>query len=136
MAECEVGIQNKECIGARSTCYVKECLIYNIYTNGFKLENNPEVAIENRLVATVLAFPNLSHFVNATAFVNDKDKLIETKSKCNNWIFKSAMNANTAHKTGCTYKRTQNTFESMGFMCLLGSAVSKTHTFSNSVRPS
>lgn len=86
-------------------------------------------------VAKVLALPNLSHFVNATALVSDNERLIVIKIKYNNSNFNTAIIANTPHAIGCTYKRTQNTLESIGLMNLFGSADSKTQTFSKSLDP-
>lgn len=89
-------------------------------------------ALERKPVAKLFALPNLSHFVNAKAFVNDKKIAIKIKMRYKNSNFNTAKIPKTIHATGWPYKRVQNTFESIGLMYREGSADSNTHTFSNS----
>lgn len=84
--------------------------------NGFNLEKRLPVALENISVAKWFALPNLSHLVNAMAFVKDKEIEIMISNKYKNSNFKSAKNPNTTHAAGCTYNNVQNTLESIGLM--------------------
>ena len=55
--------------------------------NGFNLEKRLPVALENISVAKWFALPNLSHLVNAIAFVNDIEIEIMISNKYKNSNF-------------------------------------------------
>lgn len=102
----------------------------NIYlerNEGTILLNKPPETRPKTSVAMLFALPNLSHLVKANAFVIVSAIAMITRIKDKNSNFKIANTARAIQRAGEAYSMIQKTFESIGFIYLSGSEVSKTH---------
>lgn len=86
--------------------------------------------VPKTLEARSLAFPNLSHLVNAMVLMMVSVSPIITSINDRNSSLRKAKMPITPQTKGVRYSQNQNMFESTGLICLSGLAVSKTHMLS------